>query len=119
MDDCMAQRCTRLIYHQPHVQPRSFVLSLDYYQLLLRLRKSYLLVILLLNDDGVFFCIFAATSLSIWPVHLLANSSSVNRLADLRALCLTAKGLGSDSAFSKPSANSEAVVAWKPVNPYQ
>jgi hypothetical protein len=43
-----------------------------------------------------------ATSFSICAIHFFANSSSVNRLAEVLARFLTASGLGRDSAFSKP-----------------
>lgn len=61
------------------------------------------------------FFLLIETNASICVIHRLANSSSVKRFADLRARNLTALGLGSDSAFSKPSANSVDVVAWNPI----
>lgn len=54
------------------------------------------------------------TNASICSVHFLINSSSVNLLADKRALRLTASGSGSESALSKAATNSSAVSAWKP-----
>lgn len=58
--------------------------------------------------------LFIATNFSISANHFRANSSSENLPAATRALWRTAKGSGKDRAFSKPSANSDTVVAWKP-----
>jgi hypothetical protein len=49
-----------------------------------------------------FTSIFIATRISICANHLRANSSSVNRLAEMRARFLTARGFGNESAFSNP-----------------
>src|SRR5690348_16115942 len=62
----------------------------------------------------LFFPTFNATSCSICSGHRLANSSSVNLLADCLARWRTAYGFGRLRAFSKPRANSASVVAWKP-----
>jgi hypothetical protein len=56
-----------------------------------------------------------ATSFSICAVHFFTNSSSVNLLAEALARFLAARRLGSESAFSYPSANPFEVVAWKPM----
>ena len=53
-----------------------------------------------------------ATSRLVSATHLRANSSSVKRVADLRARLRIASGSGCDSAFSNPWANSSADVAW-------
>ena len=59
--------------------------------------------------------LFIATRISISANHLRSNSSSENLVAAIRARRRTASGSGSESAFSKPSANSVSVVAWNPM----
>lgn len=54
------------------------------------------------------------TSVSICLMNLFANSSSVNLFEDKRALRRQSSVSLSERAFSNPSANSVAVVAWKP-----
>lgn len=59
--------------------------------------------------------LFIATRISISANHFRSNSSSENLVAAIRARRRTASGSGSESAFSKPSANSVSVVAWNPM----